>query len=190
MATVTALDSNDNAFTTTTTYGITIDTESEITITNKRHSDSNTGGNTIKQEGEGNPTNEVNGDITGSEGNGNNTTAGEGEDTATEESGKSTRDGEDEGIATGENDKIVSGGKVGTTAAWDMKSRGTKAKPAMQKQNTSIPQASDEQKEGEVIHRAEIEWFISMLQETISIITRLREFLSTFVRTNLFAFLK
>ena len=112
-AETTYLDTENNMYITKTVYGIAIDGESEVVITNNRHSVTNGEGNHSTPEGENNPTGEGNGDSTNTEGNGN-TTAGEGNggSTITEENGNATSGEDDDGTNTGDNGKTATSGET------------------------------------------------------------------------------
>ena len=133
-AETTYLDTENNMYITKTVYGITIDGESEVVITNNRHSVTNSEGNHSTPEGENNPTGEGNGDSTNTEGNGNTTVGGEGTGTTawgdennptgegnggsmiTEENGNVTNGGDDDGTNTGDSGETVTGEVNGKSA--------------------------------------------------------------------------
>ena len=126
-AETTYLDTENNMYITKTVYGIAIDGESEVVITNNRHSVTNGEGNHMNPEGESNPTGEGNGDSTTTEGNGNTTVGGEGNGTTawgdennptgegnggsmiTEGNGNTTIGGEGNGTTTGGNGNNTTG---------------------------------------------------------------------------------
>ena len=127
----TYLDTEINTYITKTVYGITIDGESEIVITNKRHSVTNGEGNHSTPEGENYPIGEGNGDSTNTEGNGNTTTGeesngtttggngnnptgeGNGGSTIIKENGNVTISSDNDGTNTGNNGKTVTGEVIG-----------------------------------------------------------------------------
>ena len=75
----------------------------------------------------------------------------------------------------------------------DTKVSTTKIKPGIQVSKTNMNKGldgTDGQEEDVTTESTEIEWLVFVMQETIRIITRIRELLSVFARINIFTFLK
>lgn len=188
------LDVEKNAYIKKTTYGITVDNQTSIVVTNKKHTD-NSGeeGNTTITGTEGIATGGNDGDPVITEENGNTTTDGKENNVTIEEGGGTTATGNNgNGMTGGESGKTTTG-STGETSATGMKrdagAKHSSPRLGAEKTNTNKNnEISGMQAEDIIEPEVQMNWVTSVLQKTVEILTTVLELLSNILNIGFLIF--